>query len=127
MSSGRVSLTVVNFMQDNFMEKISICDLESVAGVSRFAILRAFHREFGATPMRWLWRYRVELGAKLLHEQPSWSCSDIAYFCGFETPSHFTRRFNEVYGQTPGSYRHSQRTAGTIASEHVDLKVPCAN
>lgn len=112
MSGVNVSLAVVNFMQANYMEKISIDDLESVTGVSRFAILRAFHRQFGATPMRWLWRYRVELGAKLLHDQPAWSCSDIAYFCGFETPSHFTRRFRAVYGRPPGHYRQNKRESG---------------
>ncbi len=108
MSGTSVSLAAVNFMQANYMEKISIDDLESVTGVSRFVILRAFHRQFGATPIRWLWRFRVDLGAKLLHEQPAWSCSDIAYYCGFETPSHFTRRFRAVYGRPPGHYRQTK-------------------
>lgn len=127
MSGASVSLAVVNFMRANYMEKISIDDLESVAGVSRFAILRAFHRQFGATPMRWLWRYRVELGAKLLHDQPAWSCSDIAYFCGFETPSHFTRRFRDVYGQPPGLYRQDKRQTRPQIFEHGELNALGAN
>lgn len=127
MSCGSVSLAVVNFMQANYMEKISIDDLESVTGVSRFVILRAFHREFGATPMRWLWRYRVELGAKLLQDQPAWSCSDIAYFCGFETPSHFTRRFRDVYGWPPGHYRRSRLDNPARLFEHEVLNAVSAN
>lgn len=114
MSGSSVSSAVVTFMQTNFMEKISIGDLETLTGVSRFSILRAFNKEFGQTPMKWLWRYRVELGAKLLQDQPSWSCSDIAYFCGFETPSHFTRRFRDAYGRPPGNYRQCKQEAGAI-------------
>lgn len=127
MSDASVSLVVVNFMQANYMEKISIDDLESVTGVSRFAILRAFQRQFGATPMRWLWRYRVEIGAKLLDDQPSWSCTDIAYYCGFETPSHFTRRFRAVYGGPPGHYRQNRRKSGLRAVEHEGLNTLDAN
>ena len=127
MSDASVSLVVVNFMQANYMEKISIDDLESVTGVSRFAILRAFHRQFGATPMRWLWRYRVEIGAKLLDDQPSWSCTDIAYYCGFETPSHFTRRFRAVYGRPPGYYRQNRRESGLGSVENEGLNPLDAN
>jgi AraC-like DNA-binding protein len=127
MSSTSVSLTVANFMQANYMEKISIDDLESLTGVSRFTILRAFHRHFGATPMRWLWRYRVEQGAKLLHDQPAWSCSDIAYYCGFETPSHFTRRFRAVYGRPPGYFRQNKCRVQSLVFEHDELNTLLAH
>lgn len=127
MSGTSVSLAAVNFMQANYMEKISIDDLESVTGVSRFVILRAFHRQFGATPMRWLWRFRVDLGAKLLQEQPAWSCSDIAYYCGFETPSHFTRRFRAVYGRPPGHYRQTKLGTCLRASVLEEINALGAN
>lgn len=99
----------VTYMRANYMEKISISDLEMAAGVSRYALSRTFRRAFGLPPIGWLWIYRVRLAAELLEQQPNWSCSEIAYQCGFETPAHFSRTFRRVFGRPPGVYRQARR------------------
>jgi transcriptional regulator GlxA family with amidase domain len=93
------------YMKSNYMEKISIGDLEGVSGVSRFALSRAFRRHLGVPPISWLWAYRVEVAAGLLGHEPHWSCSAIAYQCGFESPAHFSRKFSIHFGRPPGLYR----------------------
>jgi len=95
----------LSYISDNYMEKISIVDLEVATGVSRYALSRTFRRAFGVPPISWLWMYRARLAASLLEQEPWWSCSAIAYQCGFETPAHFNRTFRRVFGQTPGLYR----------------------
>jgi transcriptional regulator GlxA family with amidase domain len=93
------------YMKSNYMEKISIGDLESVSGVSRFALSRAFRRHLGVPPISWLWAYRVEVAAGMLGHEPHWSCSAIAYQWGFESPAHFSRKFSVHFGRPPGRYR----------------------
>ena len=95
----------IAYMKSNYMEKISISDLENEVGVSRFALSRAFRRQLGITPIGWLWAYRIQMAAGLLGRQRQWSCSAIAYQCGFESPAHFNRKFREYVGRTPGVYR----------------------
>jgi AraC-like DNA-binding protein len=47
---------------------------------------------------------RLEEGERLLIEGSA-TVSDVAYAVGFNSLSHFCRRFIEVYGVTPATYR----------------------
>ena len=96
---------IVNYISTNYMDSITIDDLERVAGTSRFAISRKFHRTFQVSPMRWVWSFRVNTAANLLVRYPGVLCRDIAYSCGFETPSHFCRLFRVALGCSPGLFR----------------------
>lgn len=96
---------VVDYIEANYMEKISLEDLEFVAGVSRFALSRVFRKHLGVPPIAWLWAYRTEIAADLLFREPLWSCSEIGYQCGFESPAHFARKFCSHYGWPPGRFR----------------------
>jgi AraC-like DNA-binding protein len=61
----------------------------------------------GSSLERYIWTRRLERGRRLLLDcgQGHRSIADIAYACGFSTPSHFTRRFKEAFGITPGEFR----------------------
>jgi AraC-like DNA-binding protein len=96
---------VVDYIHMNYMEKISTTDLELISGVSRFTLARKFRCQYGQTPINWLWSYRLRLAADLLLKEPNWSCSAIAYHCGFDSPAHFSRKFKYFYGFAPGKYR----------------------
>ena len=105
MQGDTVLKRALQYMEQNYMESISFDDLESITGVSRFTLSRSFNRKFGVSPIRWLWAYRVKMAAFLLASRPSWSCTEVAYQCGFETPGHFNRRFRGAYGRPPGHFR----------------------
>ena len=96
---------IVNYISSNYMDSITIGDLERVAGMSRFAISRKFQRAFQVSPMRWVWRFRVNTAANLLVRYPGVLCRDIGYSCGFETPSHFCRLFSGALGCSPSLFR----------------------
>jgi AraC-like DNA-binding protein len=52
--------------------------------------------------MRFVWESRLELAAEMLrHSQGHAQISDIAYRCGFSTPTHFSRVFRARYGISP--------------------------
>jgi AraC-like DNA-binding protein len=105
MPSSDMLDTIVDYIAVNYMDSITIEDLERVAGMSRFVITRQFQRTFKDSPMRWIWRFRVDKAASLLCRYPEMPCRDIAYFCGFGSPSHFCRLFRGMRGSSPSLFR----------------------
>lgn len=61
----------------------------------------------GTSLERYIWVRRLERSRKALQNarQGQRAISDIAYSCGFSSPSHFARRFKEAYGLTPDEFR----------------------
>jgi AraC family transcriptional regulator len=69
---------------------------------------RAFRQSTGKAPHQWLQHRRMGKAKQLL-ERSSASLSSIALDCGFADQSHFTRKFSDVVGITPGNWRRKMR------------------
>jgi AraC-like DNA-binding protein len=82
---------------------ISLADLASASGVSRFQLLRGFAREVGTTPHAYVMQSRARMARRLLAAGDS--VADAAQRCGFADQSHLTREFVKHFGVTPGRYR----------------------
>ena len=82
---------------------ISLAELASLAGASRFQLLRGFVREMGITPHAYLIQRRVCVARQLLAagETPA----QAAITAGFADQSHLTRAFVRYLGITPARYR----------------------
>ncbi|WP_130289590.1 helix-turn-helix domain-containing protein [Pseudonocardia sediminis] len=73
-------------------------------------LVRAFSREFGIPPHRYLDGRRVDLARRLLLDGAS--PADAAQAAGFYDQAHLTRRFARTLGVTPGRYAAGGRSAG---------------
>lgn len=84
-------------------QPVSLDELAAVAGLSKGYLLRAFAREKGITPYRYLENLRIERAKRLLEEgvRPV----DAALQTGFSDQSHFTNHFKTLIGLTPSQYR----------------------
>lgn len=91
------------YMEQNLTARITLEDLCRHTGVSKSTLLRAFARERGITPYRYLESARVER-AKLLLRSGS-SPARAALATGFTDQSHLTNLFRRLTGLTPGEYR----------------------
>ncbi len=82
--------------------------LERLAEVAQFSPFH-FHRIFlattGETLNAFINRVRLERAAALLLQHPGRQITDVAYACGFGSPSSFTRSFKEHYDVTPSLWR----------------------
>jgi len=94
---------------DSYMQDLTLDDLASAAGLSRFYFLRAFRREVGVTPHAYLTGRRIAAAKVLLDGEVP--LSEVALACGFYDQSHFTRSFKGCTGVTPGQYRRGSRSA----------------
>ncbi|HLK67704.1 MAG TPA: AraC family transcriptional regulator [Bryobacteraceae bacterium] len=97
-----------DFLHDCFRRSVSLPELASVAGLSRFHFLRVFRKEVGLTPHAYLNYLRVlEAKRQLIAGR---SIADAALGSGFADQSHLARRFKEVMGFTPGLVQHGRTT-----------------
>lgn len=76
-------------------------------GVSPRTLNRLFAR-IGTTPMRWVWRQRLELCHRELSTGTAARVTDVALRFGFNEMSHFSRSFKAAYGVTPQSLLRSR-------------------
>lgn len=92
-----------------FMQDLTLDELATAAGLSRFYFLRTFRREVGVTPHAYLTGRRIAAAKALLDgDQP---LSEVALACGFYDQSHFTRAFKGATGVAPGQYRRGLKAA----------------
>ncbi len=96
-----------DYLQDNIFSDVSLSELASVAGLSKFHFLRQFRREFGLPPHAFQLQQRVFRSKALLR---SLCTVDVAAQCGFADQSHFHRVFRSHVGATPGSYAEQFRS-----------------
>lgn len=90
-------------------ENVTLREAAAVAGMGRFAFLRAFSRAYGLTPHAWVIQERVHQAQSLL--RVGRAPAEVAARLGFADQSHLTRHFRRLVGVTPGCYRgsHSPR------------------
>jgi AraC-like DNA-binding protein len=81
---------------------ITLEDAAKVVHAHPVHLVRAFSREFGMPPHRYLTGRRVDLARRyLLDGHPA---AEVATLAGFYDQSHFTRHFKKVLGVTPKSF-----------------------
>ena len=95
---------LVEFIEANLSEALSLGQLAGLCALSEYHFARMFRESFGLPPHRYVLARRLERARQLLREtlQP---LGDIALECGFASASHFTNRFRQHMGATPGVYR----------------------
>jgi AraC family transcriptional regulator len=65
---------------------------------------RAFRASTGTSPARYVREQRIARATVLLRDGRR-PLAEIAVAAGFADQQHFTRRFREATGRTPGAYR----------------------
>ena len=83
---------VIDYMQANLTQDLSILDLAIVTGMSESHFSRGFKQSVGIAPYQYLIHQRVERAKQLLKQQAI-SISDIALDCGFANQTHLTKVF----------------------------------
>jgi AraC-like DNA-binding protein len=95
----RIAL-VYRFIDERFMEKISVERIARLAGMSRSHFHLIFRAKSGCTLIEYVTRVRIRAALRLLHESDL-AITQIALDCGFLTLSRFYEAFKAVTGKTP--------------------------
>lgn len=97
---------VLKYIENNYMQHISVADIANIAGFSESHFMRYFKETMGTSFVDYLKDYRLTMAARLLATSES-AILDIASEVGFENLSYFNRAFKKRYGMTPSQYRNS--------------------
>ena len=89
-------------------QTIDLKALAAEARLSAFHFARAFKQSQGVTPHHFILQRRLEKARHLL-EQGQLSLAEIATTVGFADQSHFSRRFREHVGISPGEFRRRRQ------------------
>jgi AraC-like DNA-binding protein len=103
LASGELSLSAV--MEQNFSFNLSLDEFARLCNRSLSSFKRDFQEYYGTSPGKWLKSKRLDRAAILLNDN-SYNISQVAYECGFESISHFSRVFKEKFNTSPQSYRN---------------------
>lgn len=100
----------VLYIQEHFMEAVTLDDIANSIMVSKSECCRCFKRTLGITPFEYLMKYRIQESAKRIQRRPQDSISEIAGSVGFNNTSYFNKIFKKYMECTPSEYRNSTHT-----------------
>lgn len=95
---------VLDFIEDNYSEQISLQDMAKNAHISKEYLCRVFSSMYDTTPVEYLNRYRIRQSTSELLDTNR-TVSDIALSCGFNNSSYYNKLFLRYIGCTPSEYK----------------------
>lgn len=97
---------LVEYIDSQLAEPISLGQLAARCALSEYHFARMFRASFGLPPHQYLLARRLKHARDLLRGTRL-PLGEIALACGFASASHFTNRFRQALGGTPGEYRQA--------------------
>lgn len=95
---------VLEYIQENYMNTISINNLSSIVNFSDHYFMKFFKKNMGVTAVDYINDYRLNVATKLL-TTTDLSISEIGINVGIPNISYFNRVFKKKYELTPKEYR----------------------
>jgi AraC-like DNA-binding protein len=93
-------IDLLEFLNDNYMEELSMEEIASFTGRSLATFKRDFKKISNLTPQKWLIKKRLEMAYIKLKEEGK-KVQDVYMEVGFKNPSHFSTAFKKQYGIPP--------------------------
>lgn len=103
----RVHLAIM-MMEQHTEDLLSIDSIATMTGVSRRQLERLFEGDMGASPSAIYMKIRMAAAFNMV-VRTNKPLIEIALETGFESLSHFTRRFRAAFGDTPSQIRRDGR------------------
>ncbi len=94
-------------METNFCYNLKLEDFAKLCHRSLSTFKRDFKEHYQTTPGKWLLSRRLEHASLLLQDTAA-GITHVAFDCGFEDVSHFSRVFKKCYGVSPTQFQEIQ-------------------
>lgn len=99
---------MVDYIEAHLDQPITLGELALRCNLSEYHFARMFRASFGLPPHQYLLARRLHRACQLLRLGVM-PLGEIALLCGFASASHFSNRFRQAVGATPGEYRTAIR------------------
>jgi len=97
-------MAAVQYIDDHYMEKLSLDMLADMSFLSKYYFTRAFTRYKGMTPYKYLNSVRLSHARQMLLSTPA-SVDEIGWRVGYGGSKNLIRSFKLATGTTPDAYR----------------------
>lgn len=95
---------VTHFINNNYMNRITIDDLAKQFGTNRTTLSKKFKAEMGETVINYLIKIRIQVAAGMVRDTEL-TIAEIIKRVGFKNISHFNREFKKYTQYLPNEYR----------------------
>ena len=95
---------LLDFIEANLEQPLTLGELALRCNLSEYHFARMFRVSFGLPPHQYLLARRLHRACQLLRSG-TLPLGEVALLCGFASASHFSNRFRQALGATPGEYR----------------------
>lgn len=109
LSENETSVTaerIRQYLDEHFREALTLPDIGKALNISEYYLAHIFKDAFDSPPMQYVMKRRIGEAQNLLSDTDM-SITDITYYLGFSSVSHFTSSFSRYVGTSPGKYRQS--------------------
>jgi len=106
-ADGKKLHRIFEYSLQHFSTPIQLEDIAHIAAMSTNGFCKYFKKRTNKTYFQFLTELRIAQACKLLKEQPELSIAAIAELSGFQTLSHFNRKFKYHKKVSPSIYRVS--------------------
>ncbi len=105
---GQKMNAIFEYSLQHFAEPITLQQIAAIAAMSPNAFCKYFKKRTNKTYFQFLTEMRIAHSCKLLRDRPDVSIAEISEASGFQTLSHFNRKFKSLQGRSPRSYRDKE-------------------
>lgn len=98
-------LAVCEYINEHYMENLTLDEVSSLAGFSKYHFARIFKSFAHISFYKYLNQKRITQAEQML-SNPDYPVTEIALQCGFSSLSAFIRMFKQIKGCTPTQFRH---------------------
>ena len=97
----------INYIYNNYKDDLSIDEISTEIGFSKFHFIRKFKEVIGIPPKQFITELRVKKAKELL-TTTNFTISEIAAQCGFISSKNMNYSFEKIYGIGPREYQKNK-------------------
>ncbi len=97
-------IEAMQIMEESVEDPVAKSEIAERIGLSTRQLERLFRHNLGDSPTRFYLKLRLERARNLLR-QTSMPITEISLACGFDSASHFARKYREIFGFRPSEDR----------------------
>ncbi|MFF0829241.1 helix-turn-helix domain-containing protein [Brevibacillus sp. NPDC003359] len=110
----------LSFIEKQLTEKVTLDEVASAAGYSKYHFQRLFFHVTGETVGQYISKRRLTEAAKALSLKQK-SVTEVAFTYGFDSHEAFTRAFTKRFGLPPSTLRRSGKMPRYMMLERIEL------
>ncbi|HXC95535.1 MAG TPA: AraC family transcriptional regulator [Edaphobacter sp.] len=107
---------VLAFLHKEPAQRWTISNLSRKVGISRTRLGERFHHFLGESPMAYLTKWRLKLGAEILQSTQN-SVAAVAAAVGYGSEAAFNRAFKREFDCPPGQFRRKKKDSQEMARD----------